>query len=109
MIYWRRAALHPPPFICASAMAPMTWASDGRKIRHALARSHFVQANGPPAAPTMIDETSNNHLGDVGRGNNPPFVSSVGNTLARIVTAHSVQAKRGSSFGIQSLWQKKNC
>lgn len=73
MIYWRRAALHPPPFIGASAMSPVTWASDGRKIRHAWARSHFVQANGPRAAPTMIDETCNNPFGDAGCGSNPPF------------------------------------
>lgn len=48
-------------------------------------------------------------LGDVGRRSNPTVVSSIGITLARIITAPSVTSEAGHPFGIQSLWQKKNC
>ena len=37
----------------------------------------------------------NFHLGDVGRGSNPAFMSSIGITLAHIATAHSVTSEAG--------------
>lgn len=80
-------------------MSPVTWASDGRYIGHAPACSHCVQANGSQPAPTTIDEMFNIHFADAGRGSNPPFVSSIGISLARIATAHGVASEAGRPFG----------
>lgn len=108
MIFWRRLLQRPPPFICASGMSPATRENDGRIFRHASARSHFVWANGTPAGPTTIYEMSSDHLGDVGCGSYPPFVPSIGFTLARIVTAHSVTNEASQPFRNSKLLAKED-